>query len=892
MRVHQKYMNKITSLFLFVIIVFFSAWLKLQGIAEQSIWFDEGWSAFAAAQPDIISAANADATNPPLYYALIYLASRLWGDSEFGLRFFSLLLSLPLIPLAYQLARRLSPVRYRQRSGLIAALFVGISPLMWWASQEARMYTLLALLLLVIVFAWHRLLTASGALARRAWVALLTAELLFLYAHNTAPVIVIWLNLITLWVFLTNSAWRARQWRYWLGGQVIVMLLWSPYFVTRFLSLSDANSAIMSAPQLNFEQLRIIWMSFWVVPYERVTDAFDAPYLFLALLAFYALLGGIVGRRARWAWVHVLILTGGLVAALIVLGNQLHGRYLVMLAPLLMVGFALGIAKLPRLAAFSMMSILVLVCGWALFSARDPDLPYRHDDARAITQYYADHLTNDDTVLAWSYADRYELAYYWDRLGVAAERVTLPEGADLESILGLLPTSGDVALNVWYTQRADYRGMMGCLLANGTSGMPQTFTTYGMTTDIYHNPQLTLASFNAVDVRFADIHGEIAQLRQIGALSASAASQALCVPLEFSLSRAVDVNLRAALIVRNSFGWEIARADAIIATADQRESASVEVGELLRAFATLRLPFGAPAGDYAVYLRLYDETVELSGYTPATGVLVSGRDMLIGQWQVGAGAWLATVDTPTQPIVTSETLELIHANLPPEETTLHNGDVTRLALLWRGNGTLPTLTLQSVDGAWSLDIPPHVPANPDFMLDWREIRIPPDAASGEVLLTLPNGEILGRYTLESLPMLLDAPQVDHAVNRLFPAVGELVGYTLDEPLSLESAPQITLLWRALPDSEILVSYTVFVQLIGEQGQVIAQSDSIPVSGTRPTTGWRGGEYVIDPHTLTYNDLALAGEAQLIVGLYDAATNQRLEIAEGIDFVSLGTLEIR
>ncbi len=173
------------------------------------------------------------------------------------------------------------------------------------------------------------------------------------------------------------------------------------------------------------------------------------------------------------------------------LGNDLHGRYLVMIVPLLLALLGVGLARLPlrwwRIAALTPFLLLFL---FDLIVAQNPD--YQHDDARGMVQYYADHLTAADTVIDWSYADRYDLAYYWDRLGVTAQRITLPEGSDLAAVLPLLPTSGDVSLNVWYTQRADYRGMMGCLLGNGTVDQPDSFTTYGMTTLTYHHPALDL----------------------------------------------------------------------------------------------------------------------------------------------------------------------------------------------------------------------------------------------------------------------------------------------------------------------------------------------------------------------------------------------------------------
>jgi hypothetical protein len=73
---------------------------------------------------------------------------------------------------------------------------------------------------------------------------------------------------------------------------------------------------------------------------------------------------------------------------------------------------------------------------------------------------------------------------------------------------------------------------------------------------------------------------------------------------------------------------------------------------------------------------------------------------------------------------------------------------------------------------------------------------------------------------------------------------------------------------------------VFVQLLGKNGQVIAQSDAIPAQGSRPTTGWRAGEYLVDPHQVAFHADAIAGAARLIVGMYDATTGERVMLPQG------------
>jgi hypothetical protein len=87
------------------------------------------------------------------------------------------------------------------------------------------------------------------------------------------------------------------------------------------------------------------------------------------------------------------------------------------------------------------------------------------------------------------------------------------------------------------------------------------------------------------------------------------------------------------------------------------------------------------------------------------------------------------------------------------------------------------------------------------------------------------------------------------------------------PASPGDVIQVTLYWQALADMDI--AYTVFVHLLGADGQVLVGHDSEPVLGMRPTTGWVPGEFVADRHDLSLPADLPAGEYVIEVGLYDA-----------------------
>ena len=71
-------------------------------------------------------------------------------------------------------------------------------------------------------------------------------------------------------------------------------------------------------------------------------------------------------------------------------------------------------------------------------------------------------------------------------------------------------------------------------------------------------------------------------------------------------------------------------------------------------------------------------------------------------------------------------------------------------------------------------------------------------------------------------------------------------------------------------------------MLGGNGRIVAQHDSPPANGRRPTTGWVEDEYILDEHLLAVRDYSYKGEGQIIVGLYDQATGTRLTLPDGRD----------
>lgn len=755
------------------------------------------------------------------------------------------------------------------------------------------MYTLLAALLLLAALGWHRLMMQPD---RRAWIILLGAELLLLYAHNTGPVIALWLNGATLLLWLSRMSLRRPDWRIWLGGQALVGLLWLPWFLTRFINVQAANSAITTGPQIGLDLFSRVGQAFWTAPWEMVGREPAAMGFAAAALLALALIP-LRQANARWLIIHVALLTAGLLVGLGIIGNEMHGRYLVMVVPLLLAALGAGIARLRGpLLRYGISSGFVALLLVNVYLVQNP--LYQHDDARGMVRYYADTLTPDDTVLAWSYADRYDLAYYWDRLGVKARRVTLPEGADWEHIKPLLPEAGRVVVNKWYTQRADYRNMLSCALEQGSVNAPVEHTTYGMTSLLYDSvPQMPES--HLLDAPILHNGLPFVRVTESALYPVMTAERALCVPVQIRVDQPLSVDLRAAVILRNRSRGHVAQASGIFATANQRTTSAVVPGETASAYVLLRLPYGAPPDDYDVLLRVFDEVAAPTGYDVVDeSGQITGNDLLLGTWQVGPGADWSQVQRETDLPYRMETPVdnppvLLAHNIAPEGI-VQPGQRLIIEMLWQANGErLPTLLLTG-DTGWNMTILSQPGPRDAVTLDWRQAIIPSNAAGGAVRVALSDGTLLATYIIEAIPRINEAPQVDVEVNRGLGEVGRLIGVVVgDEPADRSQPFPVTLVWWA-GYAEIRTNYTVFAQLLDSQGRLIAQSDSIPARGDRPTTGWRAGEYIIDMHLLQFNERAAPGDARLIVGMYDALTGQRVLLEpDGPDFIEVpGIITVR
>ena len=117
---------------------------------SQSLWLDEATSALVAKMPltDIFTKFLPGDFHPPLYYLILKLWTSMFGFSEISLRIPSVIFGLGIIYITYLIAKKL----FNEKTAILSSILLATSGLAVYYSQEARMYSLAALLVALLVY--------------------------------------------------------------------------------------------------------------------------------------------------------------------------------------------------------------------------------------------------------------------------------------------------------------------------------------------------------------------------------------------------------------------------------------------------------------------------------------------------------------------------------------------------------------------------------------------------------------------------------------------------------------------------------------------------------------------------------------------------------------------
>ena len=875
--------------------------LRLVRLDAQSLWWDEALSLKLALAPGI-EWRPADAGHPPLYDYFV-LKPWVWlvGPSEFAARFLSVALGVLAVALAYHLGRAVLD----RRAGLVAAGLVALCGIQWWYSQEVRMYTLIACEILLLLILLERVLARPAPGGRAVWVGLALLEFAALYTQYLAAVVVGYVNLVAYAALLWRRDWATL--RRWTLAQVLAALLvlpvlpWALGQVQGYVPpnatpldplpfLAQVWAAYLGGPLLPLDSLPL---------FERL--ALAAAALFGLATLWLALTRPTRARDLR-------LLSYALVPLLVIfvvmrLRPGFHPRYVVMLSAPWLVFTAVLARRLSlgrcwerglALAVVGSLALAFSVGLWA--NVAQPD--YQRDNVRALVRRLSRQATAQDAVLL-DYVD-YAFDHYYHGPAPALSLDMQADDAALAATVAQAVAGRDhVFVVAWAHAHADHRGYLPWLIqASGRQTGEWTVNSLKVTEYTLATP-LPTAHFQPTEVHFGGI-----TLSGLSAPPATPADQGLPIALRWRRAGSVTPGVRVSVTLLDRAQHVLARRDATLLDAAGRQAAQWGSDAEVVNYYLLTPPPGAPPDTYTVGVSVYDGATLRPVDVRDAGGAPAGTRLAAATVRLERGRQAALPDPSLRPLNRAAGPGLTLEGFAVEPGEVTPGQRLSVRLRWRATVAGPvvdalrlqlrqgdTVLAEVEGGAAGGTYPPAQWGQDEVVLDWRDLTVPPGATSGAATVQVQVGGEppipLAEVQVRAATRLLTPPTVQYPLGQDLGPV-RLLGYDLaaqtvkaGEPLAL------TLYWQAtgpLGDAPL----TVFTHLLDASGRLIAQHDSPPAEGQRPTPGWTLGETVIDPHRLTFTDPGYTGDAVLEVGLYDPVSGARLPTPDGTGRLLLPT----
>src|SRR6185503_10715872 len=222
------------------IIVGVGLWSRWIGIDAQSMWADEGYTAWLTkySLSAILTVLPTD-DHPPLFYFLLHLWRGLFGNSVVAMRSLSVVSSTLCLPVMYLLARRIFQSRM---CGLIALAFTSISYFPIWYAKEVRCYAFLELITCVCVYCMVL------ALERPTVVRVLLVSLSVAAALYTHTMVLFYTpGIVIFWMCYPSQLNLRGRLKHGAIVAGIVLLLYAPWVRTLWIQVRSVHSGFWPA---------------------------------------------------------------------------------------------------------------------------------------------------------------------------------------------------------------------------------------------------------------------------------------------------------------------------------------------------------------------------------------------------------------------------------------------------------------------------------------------------------------------------------------------------------------------------------------------------------------------------------------------------------------------
>ena len=873
--------------------------LRLFRLDDQSLWYDEGVTWYLTQFPliDQVRWTAAD-IQPPFYYLLLWFTSQLFGESEWALRFPSVVFGLLAIPIIWQLGHTLFRPSDHRLAAYLAAIFAAAAPLMVYYSQEARMYTLLVFQASLTTYLLRQQVTERGG--RGGAIAYILVMASALYTHYFAAFLLL-IHGLTLLLTLPNAHNRSRLLRLGVGLMLGPIILFSPWLPVLLARLGDDPSYWPGLLKLD-EIVQDVFISFSVGGKREMI--FEQDGLRLAAGFGLLLLGSAVLLLKRTPHsLRLLLLWLVLPIALILLLSyqtpKFNPRYTMLAWPPFALILAGGFSTALRLGRggkgwlrwAAWLGLLFIALSW-VFSLNNWYFKesFRRDDFKSLAQFVRERSFNNEPVLLSSG----HFFPVWRYYAGPDNWTPLPkmETLDINRVVNLgirpelsraLQGQPGVWLVTWQNEVTDPNDVIPLLLdtiGQRTSDPLLIGDFIGVRLQYWHLPPGwefpdDIPATIPADANF----GQLVRLRGLRYDPASAEEVTLFWQALQPLTDDYLITLR--LLDGANIPWS----DAITMRpgAYRYPTRRWPPGKTISTHQAIPWLPGSPPGDYWLEVGWLASDGSGVDVLDTTGN-PQRRTLRLGPLRRETLVPGLTPDHFTHPQAVGP-VTLLAASFATDG--VESGSKVILETIWQIDhpaalGALtPVAWIDSAGTAWELTapgeiLPPGLEAG-SIVRARHKLSTPPQAAPGPAQLHLqasqpdgtPTTTILDGLTLQPTERRFTPPAaLDITLGRSFANLVTLLGATTESQI-LQLQPgqsrPITLFWQA--EAPFFADYTIFFHLLNEAGGVALNLDHPP---PRPTSNWVEGEIIADAVTLTIPPDFPPGRYSIEVGLYNTA----------------------
>lgn len=573
---------------------------RLPRLADHSVWWDEGFSIYLARMP-LLQAAYRTAfdVHPPFYYWLLHFWIRLVGESEFAVRYSTVLFAVLTVALVAALGRRL----LGPREGVLAALILALARIDVEWSQEMRMYTVATALVIGLLYV---VVMLARAPTRPRWLGLVGLATLTLYTLYIAGLTLFAMSLgSVLEGFASRASWSARRaWVVgWVAATLAVVALYLPWLIVLSRTPRPAPQVLWTLDFRTYVQAYLTVMPLGVSTY---LDRYVLP---TALFTILVLLGcadlarhpktrplavaGLCGLTIMPAIVYVMSLPNP-----IFFKPNLYVRYLLILLPIYDLFLARALVFLwerGRLFGAVGAAFVIAASGWALWTYYPTKV--KVDDYPSLTRFIFAHAQPGDEVVL--YPDRdWPIFGYYNHDGMAeygvgtAEKLTAEAASKLgASLLAAHPSLWVLSIDNGHD--SDPNGFLAAWLGTHTRTVGELTVDNKRVTLVTRDPARTLVGWTLPPERALSAR-PAPGLSLVGMdlpVDEIAAGGTLNLALYWQATSATGPNDRVVVWLADSSG-QIVRA--------RSWPLALAAGERWRADYALPIPKELPAGTYAL----------------------------------------------------------------------------------------------------------------------------------------------------------------------------------------------------------------------------------------------------------------------------------------------------